>query len=242
MCPGDDAFRDDVFLTDTGFLSGVQNRAIAPILNASSRYTLAAALLVVFALVAGALVDLDQRVAEGLHDAVRDSSVAVDVLQAITFFGTSLALYTLVGLAALVTLIRRRPRLAMFIIAVSTSGGILNHLLKDLVGRDRPSFPDPVAHGGGPSFPSGHAMNSAIAFGAVLVVLVVLGLRRPGTLAAVFSVVVVAIGFTRMALGVHYLSDVVAGWLIALVWIPLVAGAFDLKPEWRHGTGSRRRR
>jgi undecaprenyl-diphosphatase len=181
-------------------------------------------------------------VAGRLHEALHDSPGAVDVLQVVTFLGTSVALYTLTGLVAALAMVRWRPRSALFIVVTVVSGAVLNHIVKEAVGRERPKFADPLIHSGGPSFPSGHAMNSAIVFScAVIVLAVVLGRTGGGLFRIAVNVgvlVVVAIGFTRIALGAHYLSDVVGGWLIAAAWVGLGVAVF--RPECGGGTDGRR--
>jgi len=106
--------------------------------------------------------------------------------------------------------------------------------IKDLVGRVRPQF----AHGGAldhsKSFPSGHASGIA----TMVVVALVLGwpfwsrtVRRVALVIGVLAIVVV--GLSRMWLGVHYLSDVVAGWALGVAWTLAVAAAFGAFPGGR---------
>lgn len=178
----------------------------------------------------GWVVHLDVAVADGLHRTVREAAAVADILSMVTSLGGSLVLYSVMGTAAIAALGHRRPRLAAFVVVTSLTGALLNYTLKALVGRPRPSFPDPVSVVSGPSFPSGHAMNSAIVFGAVAVALLALTARRSrATVAAALTTgLVIAIGFTRVALGVHYLSDVVAGWLLGLAWLAAGGAAFGL--------------
>jgi undecaprenyl-diphosphatase len=98
-------------------------------------------------------------------------------------------------------------------------GSILSPLLKEVIGRARPSFPDPVALAPGYSFPSGHALQSMLFAASVLVLTWTATRGRPGLRAAVLTGavgLVLLTGFDRVALGVHYTSDVVAGWVVAL--------------------------
>ncbi len=96
-------------------------------------------------------------------------------------------------------------------------GGILGVLLKLLVDRARPAFPEPVAHASGYSFPSGHALNSMLGVGVLLLVFLPV-LRGTGRIIAYVAgaAVVLLTGYDRVALGVHYVSDVLAGWVVAL--------------------------
>jgi undecaprenyl-diphosphatase len=109
-------------------------------------------------------------------------------------------------------------------------GGILGVLLKLLVGRDRPELLDPVAQAAGYSFPSGHALNSALAAGVFLLVLLPFVRDHPGRRAALWAGVILLpllTGLSRVFLGVHYTSDVVAGWLLGVAVVAATTVAFE---------------
>ncbi len=91
--------------------------------------------------------------------------------------------------------------------------GLLNTALKALFARPRPTFADPLAVAAGWSFPSGHSMGTFVAFGMLsyLGLLLLRTLRARLALVALALGWTVAMGFSRMYLGVHYLSDVLAG-------------------------------
>ena len=114
---------------------------------------------------------------------------------------------------------RRARRLALWAVTTMAVGGALGALLKLLVGRDRPDLLDPVARAAGFSFPSGHALNAALAPGVLLLVFLPFGRDRPGGRAALWTVAVmltVVTGLSRVALGVHWASDVLGGWLLGV--------------------------
>jgi undecaprenyl-diphosphatase len=106
-------------------------------------------------------------------------------------------------------------------LAAVAGGAVLNQLLKELFARPRPSFADPLLSETSYSFPSGHAMLSLITYG-VLAYFAVLALQtwRART-AVVFgaALLVILIGVSRMYLGVHYFSDVVAGFAVGGLWL-----------------------
>ena len=144
-----------------------------------------------------------------------------------TFFlivttAASAEMLTVVGV--LVTMsyaLRRRGLHVATWLAALAGGAVLNELLKVLFSRPRPSFVDPVLPVSGYSFPSGHAMLSLVVYG-VLAYFVVLDLRTWRTrIAVVFgtTLLVLLVGFSRMYLGVHYFSDVVAGYAAGGVWL-----------------------
>jgi undecaprenyl-diphosphatase len=125
---------------------------------------------------------------------------------------------------ALLLWLRGQRRPAVFVAVTIVGAATLESVTKVLVGRARPVFTDPVAHASGASFPSGHAMTALIAFG----LLVVMAPRRWRAAAIAIGVfAVAAVGFSRMALGVHYLSDVLGAWLLGCAWLLAVDWFFN---------------
>jgi undecaprenyl-diphosphatase len=139
------------------------------------------------------------------------------------------------SLLALWLIARRRPRLAAFAVVTIVGSAVLNGLVKVAVDRARPVLPDPVAHANGLSFPSGHAQSAIVAYSVLLLVLHprARAVRVMAVLGA--GVMVVAIGFSRVALGVHYVSDVLAGYALGAAWVVAMAAAFD---AWRRERAS----
>jgi membrane-associated phospholipid phosphatase len=181
------------------------------------------------------LLGLDQSVANGLNRVVAAHPAAVQVCTAISHAGGRGFLIPLVVLAIVALLIRRRPRLALYLAVTGIGALVLDPSLKTLVGRVRPVVADPVAHGQGNSFPSGHALGSMIVYGMLTLVFLALARGRwRGWFVAVMAVLVAAIGVSRIALGVHFVSDVLAGWLLGAAWISVTAYAFRV---WRREAG-----
>src|SRR4051794_25189551 len=130
-------------------------------------------------------------------------------------------------------------RLAWWAVATMTVGGALAVILKLLVGRNRPELLDPVARAAGYSFPSGHALNSALAAGVLLLIFLPFAGDRRGQRIALWAAAIVVplvTGVFRVALGVHWTSDVVGGWLLGVAVVAAMATAFEL---WRARTGRR---
>lgn len=130
-------------------------------------------------------------------------------------------------------LVRRGARqLALWVATTMTVGGLLGPLLKLLVGRPRPHLSEPLAHAAGLAFPSGHAVNAVLAAGVLLVVFLPAASRPAGRYAVCAAALVLAVvtGFSRVALGVHWISDVVAGWLLGTAVVAATAAAFTI---WR---------
>jgi len=177
----------------------------------------------------GPLVRGDATVDAAVHRAALRSPVLVDAARAVTELGTS-AVRLLVALAAVAFLLRRHAwRLALFLAATAGLGGVVDTLVKLLVDRARPVLPHPLARASGASFPSGHAMGTTVLFGALLLVFLPV-LSRPGRrLASILAVgAVVAVGVSRVVLGVHYPSDVIGGWLLGLAWLAAATAIFNL--------------
>lgn len=181
------------------------------------------------------LQDLDHAVAEGLNHRVAGSETAVKVLQQISSFGGRVFMTSLVAVVVVMLLIRRQPRLALYLVVTGAGALILDPSLKTLVGRVRPVVESPVAHAPGNSFPSGHALGSMVVYGMLALVLLPAVRRNWRFLfLGVAGLIVALIGFSRIALGVHFLSDVLAGWLLGIAWISTTAYAFRV---WRREAG-----
>ncbi|WP_333777301.1 phosphatase PAP2 family protein [Streptomyces sp. IBSBF 3136] len=132
-------------------------------------------------------------------------------------------------------LYRRAWRLAAWAAVTAVTGGLVGLLAKAAVERARPALPDPVAHAPGYSFPSGHAMTATTSFAILMLVLAPLLPRVWRTACWCVAVIsVVGVGFTRVALGVHWFSDVLGGWLLGLTVVALTAWPFE---AWRADTG-----
>jgi undecaprenyl-diphosphatase len=145
------------------------------------------------------------------------------IAEVVTFLGSKIVVLPLAALATVVLLLDRRPAeaavlvLSMFAIVVGVD------LLKDLVDRGRPS--DGLVEASGPSFPSAHAAQSV--FYSWLAVTVAFRMRpdmaRSSLLVGAGIAATAAIGLSRVYLGVHYLSDVTAGWGFGAFWFAFFA-------------------
>lgn len=166
-----------------------------------------------------------------------------DVFRAITFLGNAETLLAVVVLATAAMLLMRRITDAAFVVLAFVGSSSINHITKVLVARDRPEFADPITVAHGYSFPSGHAMTSTVVYGMVAF-LVIRALRSPKARAAVLGVLALLLGLmglSRLYLGVHYLSDVGAGYLLGTAWLMLCLIGMSLAsraPQVRRIAGS----
>jgi undecaprenyl-diphosphatase len=177
---------------------------------------------------------LDDEVARSLH--AHASPGWTDFFTAITWLGNLLALAAVLAAAAIVLARRRWYADLQFLLLAALGTKALTEVFKWSFQRDRPFFPDPLATESTYSFPSGHASMSLAVYGSVAII-VARRLERTWKQVAVLggtAVLAALIGFSRLYLGVHYLSDVVAGYALALAWMLICALALNLR--WRRQT------
>lgn len=183
----------------------------------------------------GPLQHADANADNGLNALVARHPAVVQVLKTVTNLGGRTILIALIVIAIAFLLIRHRRRLALYLVVAGAGALLLDPSLKTLVGRLRPVVNVPVAAAPGNSFPSGHALGSIVTYGALLLVFLPMVSRRwRKPLVALVALIVLAIGVTRVALGVHYISDVLGGWLLGAAWLGFTAYAFRI---WRREAG-----
>jgi undecaprenyl-diphosphatase len=121
---------------------------------------------------------------------------------------------------------RRCPRLAIAIVVLAVARPLSEFVLKELVGRERPSG-DRMVRGRGPAFPSGHPYAVAITWGLVPMVVALYSKRPalPRIVAALAWTAAIAVAASRVWLGVHWTSDAVAGLLVGLLVVCLAERA-----------------
>src|SRR2546428_1951278 len=167
------------------------------------------------------------------------------VSSAISLAGSPVAMAVLALAAAAILSARRRWIVLLGWVAAFAGGGVLNLALKGIIQRPRPLYGAALLHGDSFSFPSGHAMGALIGYGMLAYVLVMLWVeRRRAQLAVVATaaVLVAAIGLSRLYLGVHYFSDVVAGFAAGTVWLAACVSGVEVARRQRLLTPARRSR
>jgi undecaprenyl-diphosphatase len=173
----------------------------------------------------GELVQLDESAA-GWADR-HASGFSTDGLNVITHLGEPTVVVTLAVVLALAETVRTRSVwIAPFILIVVGGNGILTTTVKELVDRVRPAL-DPIAETLGPSFPSGHSSWSAALFAAAALLLMRgRSLRVRAAIGGLAAWLTVMVAGSRVLLGVHWLSDVIAGLALGLAWFSICAIAF----------------
>ncbi len=152
-------------------------------------------------------------------------------MRGITWLGSEAVLLPLAAILVWRLVAAGRKRAAVLLVVASAGGEILDQILKAIFRRPRPEaffgYPDPI----GFSFPSGHSVASCCFYGVTAAILASRIPSRAGKAAvwAAASSVVLAVGTSRVYLGVHYPSDVLAGYAAAVVWVAAVRAGYGFR-------------
>jgi undecaprenyl-diphosphatase len=186
-----------------------------------------------------ALQALDRRAWEAARDL--RSPAATRFFVAWTRLGTPVGISLVLVPFAVVLAFRRRRFLALFVVVTTLGGWELNHLMKVFFSRARPDLSLALRQASGYSFPSGHAMMSVVAFGALAYAVIRLthNRRLHSVALALASCIVAAISLSRVYLGVHWLSDIVAGVAAGIVWLTTTVAAYETLRRFRAMRGQR---
>ncbi len=175
--------------------------------------------------------------AELLNEVREGSALLIDeeILRAINLTSTPLwdkfylvmtdmgGLFFIAAMTTLVTtlLVRSGRRyLGTFVVIAVAGAGLISLTLKSLIGRERPSLWEQLISESSYSFPSGHAMGSSIL--ALCIVLALWRTKFRWIAVALSSIYVLLVGYSRLYLGVHYPSDILAGWIVSCAWFMTV--------------------
>lgn len=147
----------------------------------------------------------------------KTAQAQLDIFAAtLTKFGVSWGVFPVATVSSVVLLRQRRWRSLAYLLITLPGSHFINRTAKVLLHRVRPHLWDSLSPQLDYAFPSGHAMSS-MTLVAVLVILT-WGTRWRWLILIVGSLFVVAIGWTRLYLGVHFPSDILAGWLVSIAW------------------------
>jgi undecaprenyl-diphosphatase len=209
--------------------TGRPRRSLAPLIAVTAAAAVFVILLILVRVQWAPLEAADHGAAAHLNSLVAGHAALISVVKAVTFLGSDGALWTVIGVAAVLLALRKRWWLALYLLVTGAGALVLDPVLKSLVGRLRPVVAHPIAHGTGDSFPSGHSLGSIVCYGAILLVFVpaTRGRWRTGFI-TVIAALVALIGISRILLGVHFLSDVIGAWALGITWLGVTAFAFEL--------------
>ena len=213
------------------FLQRRRRRAPAPVALAHWWRRGVPLLLCIFALLAWqtrggqVLPAIDATLARAMASEL--TPAALQRFALLTRLGDTATLTVLCIAVAGVLLALRHRVLALWWVLALAGNGLLNLGLKALFARARPEFVHELTHAAGWSFPSGHSSGALVGYGMLAVVLcqgVAPRARLPVLLVAV--ALVLTIGLSRIALHVHYLSDVLAGYCSGALWLTLCVSGY----------------
>ncbi len=163
---------------------------------------------------AGTLLRVDATVSSGAWHFAVAHPVWLDVMRTFTTTGSTLVLWPATAILCGVLLARRQPRQAAFVAAGMVVTQTVRLILVTLIARPRPA--DRLAVARGWSFPSGHTTASA-----TFALILALTCRRLW-ISVVAAAWAATVGLSRVALVVHWPSDVLGGWLLALTLVPTI--------------------
>jgi undecaprenyl-diphosphatase len=183
----------------------------------------------------GETVAFDNAVRDGVH--LLAGTGMTRFMQAVSFVGGPTVLGPVGGVVAIWFFSKGWYRAAVLMVITLAGGALLDSVLKSGFHRARPeaffAYPLPRSY----SFPSGHAMFG-FCFFTVLAALLSPRLRFPSRRPALWICAIIAaflVGLSRVYLGVHYPSDVVAGWGAGFVWVVIVAFGDRVAHRIKHG-------
>lgn len=168
------------------------------------------------------VVEADLALSERTVEATWSRGWVLRAAELTTWLGSEWLLLPLCVLCAGVLLLRRRWWVAIWLTVTVWGGVLVNTGLKQAVRGDRPDYPQVSLEPTGWSFPSGHSQGAVVFWVAVNLVVGAALLRRPrarGVAVGIIVVVAAVVGWSRVALGVHWWSDVLGGWLLGSAWV-----------------------
>lgn len=163
------------------------------------------------------------------------------IFRLVSALGSPVAMAIVGAGGGLFLLVRRKWVIVAAWVAAFAGAGLLTIVLKNLIQRPRPPAPAEFLYGTTFSFPSGHALGSLVGYGMLAYVIGATWVEsRRGRLLVVIgtAVLVIAIGLSRLYLGVHYFSDVVAGYAVGVLWLSVCISGLQVAQRRRLTTSS----
>jgi undecaprenyl-diphosphatase len=179
----------------------------------------------------GVLLSADRDVATSLNTVARQHPAFATTMRVISDVVSPLGWWIVLVPVFVWLVYRRLRRLAGFLAVTALGSWLLNAIVKSAVHRARPHVQTSVATAHGLSFPSGHTQAATVCCGVLILIFTPIVPRaRRAWLYVGGALVVALVGFSRIALGVHYLSDVLGGIVIGVAWLLAMTAAFS---AWR---------
>jgi undecaprenyl-diphosphatase len=183
--------------------------------------------------------DADLAVLRELYSGHRP--VLADGARLVTLLGGGYFVTPLVAAVALVLVFRKQPWLAFVLFVGNLAGRLIVEFQKYELGRLRPDENPHLVNVYSMSFPSAHSANAMLTYVALALLLEQNPHKRTWWTVAALSIAL-AVGFSRVMLGVHWPSDVIAGWSFGLLWTLLLVWIARHPPGWARQTLKRKSR
>lgn len=150
-----------------------------------------------------------------LFFSVHNNMILTNIFKIISFICSPKFMIVLNVLLFIFIIIKKKYKLSIIVLS-SISSVIINNLVKIIVRRERPDYLRMVVEKSY-SFPSGHAMISVLFFGSIIYLVNKYNLKHKKLITFSLSTFILLVGISRIYLGVHYLTDVVGGYLLGIV-------------------------
>lgn len=162
-----------------------------------------------------------------LFFSVHNNVIFTNIFKAISFICSPKFMIVLNVLLFIFIIVKKKYKLSIIVLS-SISSVIINNLVKIIVRRERPDYLRMVMEKSY-SFPSGHAMISVLFFGSIIYLVNKYNLKYKKLITFSLSTFVLLVGISRIYLGVHYLTDVVGGYLLGFIVLFLIIHLFERK-------------
>ena len=150
-----------------------------------------------------------------LFFSVHNNMILTNIFKIISFICSPKFMIILNVLLFIFIIVKKKYKLSIIVLS-SISSVIFNNLVKIIVRRERPDYLRMVVEKSY-SFPSGHAMISVLFFGSIIYLVNKYNLKHKRLITFSLSTFILLVGISRIYLGVHYLTDVVGGYLLGIV-------------------------
>jgi len=177
------------------------------------------------------LTRFDTTLLESLHRSATPGGLKLFAV--ISQVGSPVVMSVLALAGVLLLAVRREWIMLGGWVAAFAGGSLLDHWLKVAIHRPRPPYAPALLQQASWSFPSGHAMGSLVGYGMLAYVLLALAPRTrrfQWLIVSGSALLIIAIGVSRLYLGVHYFSDVVGGYAAGVLWLSVCITGVEM---WR---------
>lgn len=165
------------------------------------------------------MLSIDNRIYEIIQNLQNDT--VTQIFEVITRFGGIFSLFCIAFVSFLIFVIRKQEKYGIAIMLNLMMSSVSYILLKNLIQRPRPEIEQRLIQEVGYSFPSGHATNN-MAFYMLAIYLLhqkVKNRKLRNLFSVIFAILPLLIGFSRIYLRVHYVSDVIAGFCVGIICV-----------------------